>query len=105
MAVFVCACVFGGGFVGVSSFSSLAGMPLSLLALLFIAADVAAMVFYAKIADNILRLKDPEKPSVRIAMRIAVRQERERMCLCIASWTLCIVFGILQAIALLILHF
>lgn len=105
LAVFVCACVFGGGFVGVSSFSSLAGMPLSLLALLFIAADVAAMVFYAKIADNILRLKDPEKPSVRIAMRIAVRQERERMCLCIASWTLCIVFGILQAIALLILHF
>lgn len=105
LAIFVCACVFGGGFVGVSSFSSLAGLPLSLLSPLFIAADVAAMVFYARAADDILRLKDPEKPSVRIAMRSAARREREWMWLCIASWTLCLVFGIIQVIALLMLHF
>lgn len=102
LAVFVCACVFGGGFVGVSSFSSLAGLPLSLLALLFIAADIASMVFYARAAGEVLKLTDPEKPSVRLAFKGAESTERLWMWLCVASWTLCTVFGILQLIALLI---
>ena len=102
LIMFVCACAFGRDLEGFSAFRSVLGMPLSLLSLLFVAIDVAAILLYAKHVDRMLKNDDIEKSHVRAKAKSWMRTERLLMVFCGASWTFCGLFGVLQLIALVV---